>query len=182
MLKLPRWDPATEPPPAQEQAPEALAPATAEVTPADRAHFLSLSVELTGFGEVELLGTGVTDVYLAYLLRVFPKVTPNLLGSWQKIEKLPPAERAEALRKLILGDPCLGPFAKGVIKLWYTGNWEAMKQDWSRACGESDHEEESSLLAIAYTQGLMWQAAIGAHPQAAKATGFASWSEAPEED
>jgi hypothetical protein len=178
--KLPRWDPAVEPPPATDPAPEALAPGEATPSGADRARFLSLSVELTGFAAVELLGTGVGDVYLAYLLRVFPGVTPSLLAAWQKIEGFPPAKRAAALEATILADPRLGPFARGVLGLWYTGDWKPMTAAWKLAYGKGD-ADEGSLLAVGYQQGLMWKAVLGAHPQAARPTGFGSWAEPPRE-
>lgn len=117
---------------------------------------------------MELRETGVGDVYLAFLQRVFPDVTPDLLdASQEEVEKL-------------LDDPRLGPFARHVIQLWYTGNWSPMPEAWSHAYGEHDDRTESSLLAAGYPHGLMWQAAIGAHPQAARPTGFAGWAQPPE--
>ncbi len=122
------------------------------------------------------------DVYLAFLLRLFPDITPDLLAAWQAVEDgSPPGERETGLREKILDDPCLGPFARAVLKLWYTGNWQPMSDAWSKVYGEHHDSDESSLLAAAYPHGLMWQAAIGAHPQAARPTGFASWAQPPRE-
>jgi hypothetical protein len=157
-----------------------LEPAKAEPPAPDSDRFISLSAELTGFGEMELLETGVGDIYLAFLLRVFPDVTPNLLAAWQQVEEeLPPEEREEGLGEKILDDPHLGPFARNVMQLWYTGNWSPMSAAWSNAYGNHHDQTESSLLAAGYPHGLMWQAAIGAHPQAARPTGFAGWAEPP---
>jgi hypothetical protein len=86
------------------------------------------------------------------------------------------------LQAKVLDDPRLGPFARRLLRLWYTGNWQPMPDAWSRAYGEHGDASESSLLAAGYPHGLMWQAAIGAHPQAVRATGFASWADPPRDD
>jgi hypothetical protein len=161
--------------------PEAASPAAAAPPEKDRAGFYSLSVELTGFDEVELLGTGAGDIYLAWLLRAFPDVMPELLEAWRAVEAdYPPGEREAGLREHILGDPKLGPFTQGVLGLWYRATWVAMSADWSKAYGKHD-EDVDRAFGLAYPEGLMWRAAIGSHPGGARPTGFGTWAFRPEE-
>lgn len=164
------------PPPAAEPPPEAASPATAPA--AEHVDdFYSLSVALTGFDDVELLGTGVGNLYLNWLMRVFPDVMPELLTAWRNIERdVPPAERPVALRQKILGDAVLGPFARSVIVLWYTATWRP--PDWSQIGAEHPENLDRSF-GVAYPEGLMWRAAIGAHPGGAKPTGFGTWAFQP---
>jgi len=71
-------------PPAQTgaAAPRRLLPAAPAAPPAEAADFLGLSVELTGFEEVELVGTGATEIYRGFLAEVFYDVLPELLATW----------------------------------------------------------------------------------------------------
>jgi hypothetical protein len=161
------------PPPAAEPPSEAASPATA-APPAEHVDdFYSLSVALTGFDDVELLGTGVGNLYLKWLMRVFPDVMPELLTAWRNIERdVPPAERPVALRQTILGDAVLGPFARSVTVLWYTATWRPPD-------GSERPENVDRSFGVAYPEGLMWRAAIGAHPGGAKPTGFGTWAFRP---
>jgi hypothetical protein len=96
----------------------------------DRAEeFLRLSELLTGFGRVDLLGTGQADCYLRTVRDALP---PAVLD-----ELLAAADGPE-----ILADPKLGPVARDVILLWYRGTWQ-------------DHV----VSAAAYQAGLEWVAA-----------------------
>jgi hypothetical protein len=166
-------------PPAAQPPPEAASPATAAPPEEHVDAFYSLSEALTGFDDVELLGTGVGDLYLKWLVRVFPDVTLELLTAWRDIERdVPPAERPAALRATILGDAVLGPFARSVIVLWYTATWRP--PDWSPT-GAANPENVDRSFGVAYPEGLMWRAAIGAHPGGAKPTGFGTWAFAPRE-
>ena len=156
---------------------------TAAAAPPDEhvAGFHSLSVELTGFGEQELAGTGAGHVYLAFLLRAFPDTMPELLAAWRSVEaEYPPGERAAGLRKAILDDPKLGPFARAVTYLWYTASWPAMSAAWSKAYGEHP-EDANRSFGREYPEGLVWRTSPGIHPGGAKPTGFGTWSFAPEE-
>ena len=83
--------------------------------PTAREAFLSLSAELTGFVEFELLRTGAVDVYRDWLAGAFPDVLPELLSAWQVAAAEP--DREAGLRREILGHPKLGPFARGVLVL-----------------------------------------------------------------
>jgi len=144
--------------------------------------FCSLSAALSGFDDVELRATGVGETYLAWLLRVFGDVMAELLGVWRTIEADDPPDRREAaLREKVLADPTLGPLARAVLVLWYTATWRPLSADWSAAHGKHPGGDEGFVFGTAYPEGLMWRAAVGAHPAAAKPTGFGSWALAPED-
>jgi hypothetical protein len=152
-----------------------LAPAP---PPAEAADFVGLSVELTGFDEAELLGTGSTDIYYGYLAGTFPDVLAELLAAWRRIAILPPDEREAAVRREILADPKLGPFARAVLVLWYTATWNALPAEWSQAYGY--HGDANQTFGPAYPEGLVWKAAH-LHPGGAKPTGFGTWAFEPEQ-
>lgn len=144
------------------------------------APFYALSETLTGFGTVELQATGVGDAYLAFLLRLFPVVTAELLKAWGPIEKRhPPRDREKGLEELVLDDKRLGPFARSLLQLWYTGVWPPMSKEWNKENGAKEEDRENSLLMVGYPQGLVWRTAVGIHPQAVRPTGFGSWAEPP---
>jgi hypothetical protein len=139
-------------------------------------------VALTGFDQQELLGTGAGHTYLAWLLRAFPDVTRELLAVWRAVEAdYPPAEREAGLRKRVLDDAKLGPFARGVTYLWYTATWniEVVGPEWSEVYGQSP-ENVSRSFGTVYPEGLVWKAAIGSHPGGAKPTGYGTWAFRPE--
>jgi hypothetical protein len=137
--------------------------------------FLAFSATLTGFDEVELLGTGTDQLYMAWLARAFPDVLPELLAAWAAVARDP--DREAALRRKILADPKLGPFARGVLVLWYTATWNQLPSAWSRAYGKHA-EDVNQTFGPAYAEGLMWKAA-NLHPSGAKPTGFGTWAIAP---
>lgn len=167
--------------PAADPPPEAVDPAAAAPPKAHVSGFHSLSVALTGFDEQELAGTGAGNAYLAFLLRAFPDVMPELLAAWRAVEaEHPPGEREAGLRKHVLDDPKLGPFARAVTYLWYTATWAQMTAGWSNAYGQHPDDVNRSF-GPAYPEGLMWRAGIGTHPGGAKPTGFGSWALPPEE-
>jgi hypothetical protein len=160
--------------------PEAASPATAPAPAEHRDDFISLSAELTGFSEVELLGTGNGDLYLGWLARSFPDVLPELLAAWRTVvSHYPPGEREAALRGAILDDPKLGPFARAVLALWYAATWTPLGADWSKAYGEHA-EDVGRAFGAAYPEGLMWRARVGAPPEATKPTGFGTWAFPPD--
>ena len=178
MYKIPRLTSDGPMAPAAEPPPEAASPATAAPPYEHVASFYSLSVQLTGFGEVELLGTGVGGLYLAWLHRVFPDALPELLDVWSSVERdYPPPERALGLQERILDDAELGPFARAILALWYTATWTPPK---SEDVNLPASENVDRSFGAAYPEGLMWRAAIGAHPGGAKPTGFGTWAYAPE--
>jgi hypothetical protein len=140
--------------------------------------FLSLSSELTGFERIELLGTGVSDTYGSWLQESFPAPLGQLLETWRGIlANDPPGGREEALRREVLADPLLGPFARAILVLWYTATWYALPADWP---GTRDGTPvPNQVIPGAYPEGLEWKVA-GAHPTGSKPTGFGSWGLPPE--
>jgi hypothetical protein len=154
-----------------------LLPAAPAAPPAEAADFLGLSVELTGFAEVELVGTGATEIYRGFLAEAFPDVLPELLDAWRAIAHLP--DREAAVRRKILADPKLGPFARAVIVLWYTATWFKLPADWSEAYGQHP-DDVNQTFGPAYPEGLVWKTA-SIHPGGAKPTGFATWALEPEQ-
>ena len=142
--------------------------------------FVALSVELTGFGEVELLGTGVAPVYLDWLHERFAGVLAGLLETWRRVaEDYPPEDREQGVRRKILSDPKLGPFARAIILLWYTAAWYPPEGNWSSIYGGRKDDSDAGAIPGAFPQSLVWKAA-GAHPTAAKPSGFGMWSLPPE--
>src|ERR1700712_1872688 len=82
VYKIPRLpaDAESSLPPQASPPAQAASPATAQPPQEHVPGFYSLSVQLTGFDEVELLGTGVGHLYLDWLYEVFPDVTRDLLA------------------------------------------------------------------------------------------------------
>jgi hypothetical protein len=154
----------------------ALVPPAIDVEPhPGRDAFIALSVRLTGFAEIELAGTGVAGLYLGWLALSFPDVLPELLAAWEKIADDPDVDAA--LRRDILADPKLGPFARAILGLWYTATWNALPAAWSKAYGHH-RGDVNQVFGAAYPEGLVWKAAH-LHPTAAKPTGFGTWSFPP---
>jgi hypothetical protein len=181
MYKIPRLpgleaDPS--PLPAGGSPQVAASPATAASREELAGDFYSLSVELTGFDEIELLATGVGELYLDWLIQAFADVLSELLDAWREIESsCPPGERGARLRESILDHPVLGPFARAILALWYTANWSPPQWWWISA----EHPGNVNFaFGDAYPEGLMWRAAVGAHPTAAKPTGFGTWAFRPD--
>lgn len=146
----------------------------------DRAgSFLGLSAFLTGFGRVTLVGTGVADTYLQTLEEVLPgDVLDELLAAY---ERLPDGDGGEeAAAATILEDATLGPVARNLIVLWYTGSWTALPDEWRDAHGASPLDTDRVVSGDAYITGLQWLAA-GAHAVGARQEGFGSWALAPRE-
>jgi hypothetical protein len=141
--------------------------------------FLELSGLLTGFGRVQLAGTGMTETYLQALDAVLPAgVIDELLAAFQRLPAGPGREAAAASQ--ILGDPKLGPVARNVIVLWYCGTWTALPDAWRAAYGASPQDTTHVVSGEAYQAGLQWTAA-GAHPPGASPQGFGAWALAPGE-
>jgi hypothetical protein len=134
--------------------------------------FIELSAFLTGYGRVELLGTGLTGLYLKTLDTVLPA------GVVDELLEAGAGGRAEG--EAILDDPKLGPVARNVILLWYCGTWTALSDAWHAAYGSSPFDISRVVSAEAYQGALQWTAA-GAHPAGARQQGFGAWSLPPEE-
>jgi hypothetical protein len=156
----------------------ATAPATGSGTGARAEAFLALSELLTGFGRVQLAGTGQTGTYLRVLDSVLPG---GLLDELLRAAGNLPAGtgREAAAGPAVLADPKLGPVARNIILLWYRGTWTALPQEWRAAYGTSPLDTDHVVSAPAYQAGLQWVAA-GAHPAGALQQGYGAWAAAPE--
>jgi hypothetical protein len=150
--------------------------------------FLELSRCLTGFGRVQLIGTGLTATYLRTLDAILPGgVLDELLDAFRRL----PAgtdrdgtdrdgtDRDTAVEATILADPRLGPVARNIILLWYRGTWSALPAEWRAAYGASPLDTDHVVSAESYQGGLQWVAA-GAHPAGARQQGYGAWAVAPE--
>ena len=140
--------------------------------------FLALSSELTGFSVFDLRGTGEADAYLATVSAVVgAEVLGELLDAHGELVGTGD-ERARQIRSRILGDPKLGPVARCIIKMWFSGTWYALPAAWGAAYGHPENNETFTVRPSAYTEGLLWKT-IGANPAGAKAPGYGSWAEPP---
>jgi hypothetical protein len=139
--------------------------------------FLGLSAFLTGFGRVDLLGTGVADKYLAVVDQV---VSAGVVDeALEAFGRLPPGADGESAAPLaILGDPKIGPIVRNLIVLWYSGTWTQLPETWRAAYGASPFDANKVVSAAAYLAGLQWTVA-GGHPAGARAQGFGAWAAAP---
>lgn len=152
--------------------------------------FLALSVDLTAFPETDLLGTGLSQQYLAKVRAACgDTVVAELFAAHEAART--EAARTEAagdptgldraLRYLIFSDDRLGPVARNVIKLWYAGMWYGLPPEWTDCFGAQPAAETSAVTAASYQEGLLWRA-IGANPPGAKAPGYGSWARPPRID
>ena len=127
--------------------------------------FLDISVFLTGFNKMELLGTGMLETYFNVVtnmnnvalvesfLAESEKILAKNQGNTEKINN-------EILHKL-MPDSLYNGLAKNIITMWYMGNWM-----------------NTVISPQSYVQGLIWGVAE-THPPGAKQPGYASWSTAP---
>lgn len=137
--------------------------------------FLRLSSVLTGFGRIDLLGTGMAAAYLRELDATLPPgVSDELLAAVAPAESDPDAAAAR-----VLTDRKLGAVARNVILLWYCGTWTALPDDWRAAYGASPRDARRVVSGPAYLAGLQWVAA-GGHPAGGLQQGFGAWSLPPE--
>ncbi|MFY9806356.1 MAG: hypothetical protein WAK86_03715 [Pseudonocardiaceae bacterium] len=135
--------------------------------------FIDLSIELTGYSRLQLLGTGMCDRYLAELDRVLPSgMVDRLLSAHAR------ADGGSVLE--VLQDATWGPVARRVLILWYCGSWTALPAAWQAVHGASPADTNHVVSAEAYQAGLQWDA-VGAHPPGARQQGFGAWAQAPTE-
>ena len=164
--------------------------------------FLALSVDLTAFESTALLGTGMADQYLAKvraacgdeavvaLLEAHRAARADAAGAAGSHRQTPPDRTTldrtpvdtdvfdRALRHRIFSDDRLGPVARNVIKLWYSGMWYSLPPEWTDQYGARAAGETSTVTAASYQEGLLWQA-IGANPPGARAPGYGAWAQPP---
>jgi hypothetical protein len=137
-----------------------------------RSNFVALSVALTGFDRVRLVGSGMVDEYLRVLTFALPEgVLDALLAACGP-------EPDEAAVPTIMADPKLGPVARNVIVLWYCGTWSPLPDAWQDVYGELPDAPNGVVSAEAYQHGLQWVAA-GAHPMGARQQGYGAWAQLP---
>jgi hypothetical protein len=156
----------------------------ASVTKADRATFLALSSELTGFAPIDLEGTGNVDAHLQWIENI---VGADLCAALLKaaraaVAHTDAAAREQAIRTTLWNSAEFGPVIQNLVRLWYTGKWNPLPAQWQETY-RWDHPDPTPASGVtttpqAYTESLVWTA-IGAHPPAAKPPGFGSWSELP---
>ncbi|HEV3382009.1 MAG TPA: hypothetical protein VG142_13650 [Trebonia sp.] len=141
--------------------------------------FLRLSELLTGFGAIDLLGTGLAGRYLRAIDDILPPgVLDELAAAFSRLPSGPDREAAAATT--ILADQKLGPVARNIILMWYRGTWARLPEEWRSAYGTSPSDTDHVVSAEAYQAGLQWVAA-GAHPAGARQQGYGAWAAAPEQ-
>ena len=143
--------------------------------------FLSLSAALSGFSVAQLQGTGMAPAYLDELVAIVGDALTIALTREGSLALRWPDDVEEQLGLRVMDDPDLGPLARNLAVLWYTGSWFQLPADWRERNGASSLDGDRLLSARSWTEGLMWPA-IGAHPTGAKAPGFASWVGPPSLD
>jgi hypothetical protein len=146
-----------------------------------RTRFVQLSAALTGFDEAELYGTGMVDVYLGTLTAIVGDgMVGRLLQRWADAAAAS-ADAGDLDQRLppLLADDTLGPLARNLAFVWYTGQWNQLPAVWRDTNGANALDQTFIISPEAYAQGLVWQA-IGTHPQGAKMPGYGSWALRPE--
>jgi hypothetical protein len=133
--------------------------------PARAQQLLQLSSWLTGFSAFELSGTGMLDAYLEMLDASLPQnLFDELLACHGDDE--------------IMDDPKLGPLARNIIVMWYSGTWTTLPDAWSSSYDAKDKGPSGVISGAAYQASLQWVAA-GAHPAGAQQQGFGAWGLRP---
>jgi hypothetical protein len=140
----------------------------------------ALSVALTGFSAYHLQGTGLLKTYTNHLItRMGMTAFKSLISTFDTVSSFSDSsEKDRAMRHLILGDACLGPAARSLLKLWYVGVWHALPSEWHDNFGGSLEDVDCVPCAASYTEGLLWPA-IGTNPAGVKAQGYAAWARPP---
>jgi hypothetical protein len=144
--------------------------------------FCALSAALTGYRVAKLVGTGMAETYLQHFTAIVGEsFAARLLTTGHDVIHRAGRDLSTQVELRILDDPDLGPPARNLIVLWYTGQWVQLPGPWRDRHGASPLDVDDVLSPEAYTAGLMWDA-ISAHPQGANAPGFATWTAAPLRD
>ena len=138
--------------------------------------FLSLSVSVTGFDRVDLLGTGLAQEYYEQVVNAAGRTISQEL--WAAVQNLPRRTHNEletAIRQDLLSSPKFGPIVRNIIQLWYDGTWNSLPQAWRNQYGVNPQDFTQITSTAAYQQGLIWKI-MSSHPDGAKQPGFGSWS------
>lgn len=144
--------------------------------------FLAFSVAVTGFSAFRLRGTGQAEPYFAAVSEIVGDgIVADLLARFREVAGQAGADEAaleRGLRRTILSDDRLGPVARNIIKLWYTGAWYGMPRPWRDVYGTREKDRDFVISPDSYTEGLLWPA-IGAGPSGAKPLGYGIWATPP---
>lgn len=147
--------------------------------------FLALSVPLTGFSVYQLQGTGLAKVYLSEIIDIVGKeIIIEILETYKKIQseyKDDLQKTEEQIKIQLLNDPQSGPVTRNILKLWYSGNWYQLPDEWRNKYGVRERDITFVISAASYTEGLMWNA-FGSNPSGAKPIGYGTWGDAPQND
>lgn len=145
--------------------------------------FIALSVSLTGFPEYQLQGTGLANLYLSELIDIVGiEIIQEISETYQKIQSKSANDAQkleENIRLQLMSDARLGPVTRNIVKLWYSGNWYQLPDEWRINYGVKERDISFVISAESYTEGLLWHA-IGSNPSGAKPIGYGTWAEAPE--
>ncbi|UGA53087.1 MULTISPECIES: hypothetical protein [Dickeya] len=131
--------------------------------------FMTLSALLTGFSQFELTGTGLAHDYFTWLQHNAAGPFKQLLHDFAA-QPNDDALRLNWLEATVLTSLTLGPIARSLLRLWYTGQWVPISPEPDAAA--------YFLSDAAWREALIWQA-IHAHPQAIRQQEFGAWAEPP---
>lgn len=140
--------------------------------------FLSLSKDLTGFSSFELQGTGEAQAYLDTLQRAVGASLADQLMAAHSAVTATGAQREVEIRRNILSDATLGPMARAVLMMWYSGTWYGLPESWVRIHGNPEAGRTFTVRPSSYAEGLIWKN-LGVNPAGAKAQGYGSWALPP---
>ncbi|HEX8119400.1 MAG TPA: hypothetical protein VF521_19130 [Pyrinomonadaceae bacterium] len=135
--------------------------------------FVNLSRVLTGYERVELLGTGMAEIYYRAITGAYHEAVLRLLLEAKAIfevygERHPDFE--QQVRARIFQSVEFSPIAKNIIQLWYLGSITTF---------DGPNPSATIISPDAYVNSLVWEAA-GSHPAGAKYPGYGSWSLPPQ--
>jgi len=132
--------------------------------------FVSLSSILTGYAESTLKPGADTQKLSELYFNVLNKEVAAQTISQLNTVFLGLSNPDEATVKTqIVKDSILGPIAKNIIQMWYSGIWYNL----------NDKPDESYVVSsIAYKNGLVWST-IYAHPMGYSEETFGYWNTAP---
>lgn len=143
---------------------------------ANMENFKNLSIDLTGFSEFELFGTGNMQIFHDLLInRIGNDTFVKLLAMHARVER---SDLARNMRHNIMADPCFGPIARNLLYLWFIGSWRRMPMSWVEIYGTGLENHEVIPSSSAYTSGLLWPT-ISGNPPGAKPFGYGMWAKAP---
>ena len=149
--------------------------------PARQQRFLDFSSAVTAFTVYDLQATGMVGDYIRTVDEIVgPATLDALLAAYGRAvaDGASPAGRKAAISRDVMGDSRLGPIARNIVKLWYSGTWNRLPHGWSENHGPAPADRTFVVSPSSYIEGLLWKA-IGAHPAGAKAPGYGSWAHPP---